>query len=135
MWSNLLLAIPTIYEIVTDRAEWKKDIRDKKGQDVIIRTLMMVLVAILNCLFVDPGVTFWQSFVLSVGIFVMFFDYSMGVILARNPFFLGTTSQTDSIWRFIPWYCGLLVRGMVFAISIILYEHLELVNLFFKLII
>ena len=64
----------------------------------------------------------------------MFFDYCMGIILTKNPFFLGTTSKTDSIWRFIPWYCGLLVRGMVFAISIILYEHLELVKLLFGLV-
>lgn len=134
MLSSILLFLPTLFEILTDRADWKKHIKDKKGQDVIIRTILMAFVALLNYLFIDKDSTFWQSFILSVGYFVMFFDYIIGVIMARNPFFLGTTSQTDRIWKFIPWYCGLLVRGTVFAISIILYEHLELVKLIFKLI-
>lgn len=134
MLSNLLLAIPTIFEIFTDTAEFRKNIRDKKGQDTIIRGLLMILVALLDCLFVNKDVSFWQSLFLSFGIFVMFFDYVMGMILTKNPFFLGTTSQTDRFWSFIPWYCGLLVRGTVFAIAVILYEHLELIKLLLNLI-
>lgn len=134
MFSLLLLTAPTIWEILTDHAEWKKDVRDKKGQDVIIRGVIMITVAALDCLVVNPEAAFWQSLLLTFGIFVMFFDYIMGILLTKNPFFLGTTSQTDRFWRFIPWYCGLLVRGTVLAIAVILYKYLELVELLLNLI-
>lgn len=126
--SSFILFVPTLYEIITDRAEWKKNIRDKKGQDVIIRGLIMILVSLINCLFVNKDVTFWQSFILSFGYFVMFFDPVMGIILKQNPFFLGTTSKTDKILKFVPWYVQLLLRGTVFAISILVYTKLDIIK-------
>jgi len=132
MWSSLLLlAVPTIYEIVADVKEWRKDERDKKTRDVIIRAVMMALVALLDYLFVGKQ-TFWQSYLLSVGIFVMFFDYIMGIYLTKNPFFLGTTSKTDGIWQFLPWYLGLLVRGTLFAMSYCIYKYWDFIEFLFK---
>lgn len=122
--SLALLAFPTVLEIVADVNEWKRDIRDKKGQDVIIRGIVMILVALLNFLFVDKGASFWASFAVSVGIFVMFFDYFMGMYLTKNPFFLGTTSQSDRFLKIWPWYLTLLARGTVLAIAITLYKLL-----------
>jgi hypothetical protein len=129
--SLLLLSVPTIYEIVSDVKEWRKDERDKKTRDVIIRGLMMVLVALIDCLFVGKE-SFWQGYILSIGLFVMFFDYIMGIYLTKNPFFLGTTSQTDSIWKFLPWYLGVLVRGTFFAATIILYQYWDIIRFLFK---
>lgn len=135
MWISLiLLSVPTIYEIVADVNEWRKGERDKKTHDVIIRAVIMSLVSLVNCLFVDTSVTFWQSFILSVGVFIFFFDPMMGIYLKKNPFFLGTTSKTDQFWKFLPWYCQLLVRGTTLAIGFILYEYLEFIKFIFKLI-
>lgn len=128
MWSSLLLlSLPTVYEIVADVREWRKGERDKKTHDVIIRGVMMALVALLDYLFVGKE-TFWQSYFLSVGIFVMFFDYIMGMYLTKNPFFLGTTSKTDGIWKFLPWYLGLLVRGTLFAMSYCIYKYWDFID-------
>lgn len=134
LWSMMLLSVPTVYEIISDVYEWRKGERDKKKRDVIIRGLMMTAVSMINCFVLAPEVTFWQSFGLSVGLFVLFFDYIMGIYLTKNPFFLGTTSQTDMFWKFIPWYIGLLMRGTVFAISFVLYKHIELIRLLLNLI-
>lgn len=117
-----LLSFPTIQEIVFDFFfEYKKGKRDNKVGDTIIRGIVIFFLSALSLFFGAPSL--WKSMLLSTGIFIMFFDYTMGILLTNNPFFLGTTSQSDrklSIW---PWYLLLLARGLFFAATVFIYYY------------
>ncbi len=120
----VVLAVPTILEVVADYKEHKKKPGDNHVGDLIMRGIMMVVMGVIAH-FINPEYAWWQGTILSIGIFVMFFDYAMGVLLTKNPFYLGTTSQTDSILRKSPWFSLLIVRGLLFVASIITYYQLD----------
>jgi hypothetical protein len=114
-----LLCFPTVIELVEDYRDHKKDKRDDKVGDVVRRGILILLMAVIAKLFGAPSI--WQAALLSTGIFVMFFDYFMGMLLTNNPFFLGTTSQSDMKLKIWPWYLLLLARGVFFAATVTLY--------------
>lgn len=130
-----ILAMPTIIEAILDfRAHKKEQAKAKadpkykpKGdnhkEDLKMRAALMIVAGIAVSL-LDPGHAAWQGVILSLGIFVMFFDYLMGFLLTKNPFYLGETSQTDSWWAAIPLHGALLWRGILFVSAITAYYDL-----------
>ena len=125
MWSSILtwavLSAPLVWEVLSDYNEWRKEKRDKKREDVAIRGCLMGVAAVINTHLIDPSVMAWQGFMLSAGIFIFHFDYIMGYLLTKNPFFLGTTSQTDIFLKSLSGLLGLFGRGILFAIGIFIY--------------
>lgn len=120
----LLLASPLIWESITDIREYKKGKRDDKKKDVYVRGGIALgaswLVSLLN-----PNVTILQALALSIGIFVMFFDYIVAYGMTKRLTFLGTTAKTDGLWARIGPLGGLLWRSIIFATCLIVYYDLD----------
>lgn len=108
-----------IIEAAVDYLDHKKGKRDKKTLDVILRVAAFVAVGFIAA--PTDGKTWWQGAILSLGLFVMFFDYIMGYLLTKNPFFLGKTSKTDSLWVRIGPIGGIIWRGVLFATALKFY--------------
>lgn len=128
----LLMSLPAVAEVIADVKEWKNNIRDKKGLDVVFRVLGMTLVGIFQSWFTD--ISWWQGAILSAGIFILTFDYIMGYFLTKHKkgwsltkrlTFLGTTSRIDRFLREIHWPFVLFFRGIIFAVCITAYYDLH----------
>jgi hypothetical protein len=120
----IILALPYAIEALLDYKEWKFDIRDKKMLDVFLRGAGMIAAGIIVSTFTDHPA--WQGVLYSLGIYILLFDYTMGYLLKKNIFFLGTTSVTDQFWKFLPWYMNLFVRLWIFGVLATAYYNFDL---------
>ena len=110
----IILSIPMILEIIQDNRDFKKEKKDKKVLDVILRVVILLPLTYLAGP-VLTGQTMWQGLILATGIYVMFFDFIMGYIVKKNIFYLGNTSKLDQIWGRVPWHMQIPIRGILLA--------------------
>ena len=132
----LVLFVPTVLEAALDYREHKKrEERAKKDPnykpkgdnhvgDLVMRGALMVVMGIIAH-FIDPQYMWWQGSILSLGIFIMFFDFIMGYLLTKNPLYLGKTSQTDRKLVGLSGFATIFCRGILFASAVTTYYQLE----------
>lgn len=121
-----ILSLPALVEAGLDYfKEYLKGIADKKGLDVVIRLGGFIAAGVIVSLFTTQY--WWQGAILSLGIYIMIFDYIMGTLIKKNPFYLGTTSWTDRLIGWMPWFTILILRGILFAATVQVYYQLDLI--------
>lgn len=122
----IVLIMPTILEVTLDRIDIKRfgTDRHKSTGDLLVRGSALFFAGFLAHL-ISPDKAIWQGAVLALGMFVMFFDYIMGYLLTKNPFYLGKTSQSDRFLSEMPWYGILFFRGVLFVSTIATYYQLD----------
>lgn len=120
----ILLASPTIVEAYLDLKNYKKGKPDKKkGRDMVFRIIGMLVASVIVSL--TGGESWWQSALLSGGLFVMFFDVIMAVAMKKKFWYLGTTSRIDRALGSLPWIYVMLIRGFIFVCTATIYYDLD----------
>lgn len=122
IWPILICCIPFAVHLVNDA---KGD--NKKGNDIIVLTIIAGLLALVNRWLFDIHVV--KSLALMAGIHVMLFDYAVNIIMFRNKIiehptarqwwkYCGKKSKLDLILSKIDWRVRLAVRLVILSTAI-----------------
>lgn len=138
----VILSIPTIYELWEDR---HGETPDQKKKDVYKRVFLMslasvivgIIYAIAYATEINEGIKVYliytlKAMLLTFAIFFMFFDYVVILILVHRGivelpkgkkwFSYLSKSPLDSVWSKWDWRLRMLIRGVVFVASIIVFN-------------
>jgi len=129
--SSLILSLPWIVEAALDLYDAKKLGKyDNHDQDIwVLRIPAAGLASIANVI-IFPNEFIWpvhllQSGLLTIGLFVLCFDMTMGLVLKKDPFFLGGSSKFDIFLKQWPKVNVLFARLVIFIITFLIYTQLD----------
>lgn len=124
----LLLCLPLFAELYEDRKGDKHP-----NNDWIYRGVIMILISTITAFMhieqyngpADYFKKFGQNFVLSFGIFSLFFPYLINLAHNKKRWWdsLSKTAWPDKVylWRMTPWYGRLFILLVLFGVCLIIY--------------
>jgi hypothetical protein len=128
IFAILMLCAPLFAELYDDR-----DGDEHPNQDWIWRGVLMIIFAALAAFMyielyrgpADYFKKFGQNFVLSFGIFSLFFPYLINIAHNKKRWWdsLSKTAWPDKVylWRMTPWYGRLFILLVLFGVCVIIY--------------
>jgi hypothetical protein len=129
----LLLSVPLAVELREDYVQIvKKKKVDDHANDMIARSILIVVCAVLDSLANHGAITWlqlFQSILMGIAWFWLWFDYLLNLFAFpdRAFFSLGTTSWTDRKLSFLPWYGVLFAKIWFFGVAIGVYYYWDLI--------
>lgn len=129
----LLLSVPLAVELREDYVQIvKKKKVDDHANDMIARSILIVVCAVLDSL-ANHGAITWlqvlQSALMGIAWFWLWFDYLLNLFAFpdRSIFDLGTTSWADRKLSLLPWYGVLFAKIWLFGVAIGVYYYWDLI--------
>lgn len=119
----LLLLAPLAWELITDKIDIDKGIKDRKGRDVVFRVVAMVALGFINRYYVS-GVGVIQHVIYSFCIFFSTFDYLLNVIRGIDLLYLGT-NPFDEFKKGMPLLTRIFVELFVLMVGVSIYYNLD----------
>lgn len=129
-WLLILLLIPLIHRLWLDHRTIKKlknEVDHKKH--TIITGALMVLLSFPVWVY-GPCRYLFQPILLSWGIFLMFFDYFLNLLVGKSWYYIdealdGKGSLTDRLWLYTGVWGSLFVKSWILMVTFAVYFYLS----------
>jgi len=112
---DMILAL--ILVICHAAIDWYRIEKLKKQIDHPVETVLFVAVAATGTMIVMN----WWFVALALGVRLLIFDYALNLMRGKNWDYLGEGAQTDKLLKKLNKWVVLAFRGLLFALSAILY--------------